>query len=100
MEALTMKRLLPAILALLVALTLAGAVAPAWSAAQGMTMGVRPPGAWDASAIGAARPAGSWGRAIEVPGLGALSKGGGARVGSGGHRSGRQSAGQVVWRLL
>ncbi len=75
-----MKRLLPAILALLVALTLAGAVAPAWSAAQGMTMGVRPPGAWDASAIGAARPAGSWGRAIEVPGLGALSKGGGAGV--------------------
>jgi|GEM_PF-1455511 len=55
----------------------AGAVAPAWSAAQGMTTGVRPP---DARAAGAARQAGSWGRAIEVPGLGALNKGGGAGV--------------------
>jgi len=61
--------------AVAVAFTWAGAVAPAWSAAQGMTTGVRPPGAGDASAIGVARPAGSWGRAIEVPGLGALNKG-------------------------
>jgi len=61
--------------AVAVAVTWAGAVAPAWSAAQGWTTGVRPPGAGDASAIGAARPAGSWGRAIEVPGLGALNKG-------------------------
>src|SRR6266487_2386546 len=54
----------------------AGTVTPAWPAAQGMTTGVRLPGAGDASATGAARPAGSWGRAIEVPGLGALNKGG------------------------
>jgi len=60
--------------AVAVAVTWAGAVAPAWSAAQGMTTGVRPPGAGDASAIGVARLAGSWGRAIEVPGLGALNK--------------------------
>ncbi len=39
-------------------------------------MGVGLPGAGEASAIGAARSAGSWGRAIRVPGLGALSKGG------------------------
>ena len=58
----------------------AGAVEPAWPAGQGMTTGVRPPGAGDGSATGAARPAGSWGRAIAVPGLAALSKGGGAEV--------------------
>jgi hypothetical protein len=58
----------------------AGAVAPARAAAQGMTTPVEPPGAGDASAIGAARPAGSWGRAIEVPGLGALNKRGPALV--------------------
>jgi len=62
------------------AFTWAGAVASAWPAARGMTTGVRPPGAGDASAIGAARPAGSWGTAIEVPGLGALNKGGDAEV--------------------
>ncbi len=60
--------------AVAVAVTWAGAVAPAWSAARGMTRGVRPPGAGDASVIGVARLAGSWGRAIEVPGLGALNK--------------------------
>jgi len=60
--------------AVAVAVTWAGAVAPAWPAAQGMTRGVRPPGAGDASVIGVARLAGSWGRAIEVPGLGALNK--------------------------
>jgi hypothetical protein len=59
------------------AVTRAGAVAPA---AQGVTTGVRPPAAGDASATGAARPAGSWGRAIAVPGLAALSQGGGAEV--------------------
>ena len=59
------------------AVTRAGAVAPA---AQGVTTGVRPPGAWDASVIGPARPAGSWGTAIEVPGLGALNTGGNAFV--------------------
>ena len=59
------------------AVTRAGAVAPA---AQGVTAGVRPPGAGDASATAAARPAGSWGRAIAVPGLGALNKGGNAPV--------------------
>jgi len=61
--------------AVAVAVAWAGAVAPAWPAAQGMTTGVRPPGAGYASAIGVARLAGSWGRAIEVPGLGALNKG-------------------------
>ncbi len=54
----------------------ADTVTPAWPAAQGMTTGVRLPGAGDASAIGVAGQAGSWGRAIEVPGLGALNKGG------------------------
>jgi hypothetical protein len=71
-----MKRLLPVILALSVAVTWAGAGA----AARGMTTGVRPPGAGNASAIGAARPAGSWGRAIKVPGPGGLNKGGYAGV--------------------
>ena len=66
--------------AVAVGFTWAGAVAPAWPAAAGMTTGVRPPGAGDASAIGAAGPAGSWGRAIEVPGLAALNKGGDAEV--------------------
>ena len=64
------------------AATWAGAVVPAWSAAQGMTTVVRPPAAGDASAIGVARPAGSWGRAIEAPGLGALNMGGSAGVDS------------------
>ena len=68
--------------AVAVGCTWAGAVAPAWPAAEGMTGGVRPPGALDAFAAGAARPAGSWGRAIEVPGLGALNKGGFAEVSS------------------
>src|SRR6266487_2885673 len=54
----------------------ADTVTPAWPAAQGMTTGVRLPGAGDASAIGVAGQPGSWGRAIEVPGLGALNKGG------------------------
>ena len=72
-----MTRLLPAIVAVSAAVTWAGAVAPAWPTAAGMTTGVGPPGAGDASAVGAARSAGSWGRAIEVPGLGALNKGGG-----------------------
>jgi hypothetical protein len=62
------------------ALSWAGAVAPAWPAAQGMAAGVRPPGAGDASATGTARPARSWGRVIEVPGLGALNTGGNAEV--------------------
>ena len=47
-----------------------------------MIAGVRQPGAGDPSAIGLARPASSWGRAIEVPGLGALNKGRIARVNS------------------
>ena len=55
-----MKRLLPAILAVSAVVT-AGAAAV-------LTMGVRPPVARD---VGAVRPAGSWGTAIEVPGLGA-----------------------------
>lgn len=46
----------------------------------GMTAGVWLPGAGDAFAVAAAGPAGSWGRAIEVPGLAALDKGGYARV--------------------
>src|SRR5712691_4273707 len=46
--------------AVAVAVTWAGVVAPAWPAARGVTTGVGPPGAGDASAIGAARPAGSW----------------------------------------
>jgi len=45
-----------------------------------MTTGSGPPGAGDASAIGVAWPDGSWGRAIEVPGLGALNKLGEAEV--------------------
>ena len=64
-----MKRLLPAILAVSAAVT-AGAAAV-------VTMGVRPP---DARDVGAVRPAGSWGTAIEVPGLGALNTGGAAQV--------------------
>ncbi len=44
--------------AVAVAVTWAGAVAPARAAGQGMTTGVGPPGAGDASAIGVARPAG------------------------------------------
>ncbi len=55
----------------------------------------------------AARAAGPWGRAIEVPGLGALNKGGDAQVTSvscasagdcaaGGYYTGRGSAGFVV----
>ena len=77
----TRARILTCVVAgVAVAVTWAGAVAPARAAAQGMTTGVRPPGAGDASAIGAARPAGSWGRAIEVPGLGALNKSGDAEV--------------------
>jgi hypothetical protein len=47
-----------------------------------MTTGVRPPGAGDASAAEMAQPAGSWGRAIEVPGLAALNTGGRAGVNS------------------
>jgi len=64
-----MKRLLPAILAVSAAVT-AGAAAV-------VTMGVRPP---DARDVGTVRPAGSWGTATEVPGLGALNKGGAAQV--------------------
>ena len=64
-----MKRLLPAILAVSAVVT-AGAAAV-------LTMGVRPPVARD---VGAVRPAGSWGTAIEVPGLGALNTGGAAYV--------------------
>src|SRR5271166_6370023 len=64
-----MKRLIPAIVAV-------SAVVAA-GAAAGVTLVVRPP---DARAVGAARPAGSWGTAIEVPGLGALNKGGFAEV--------------------
>src|ERR1022692_4338603 len=54
--------------------TWAGAVAPAWPAAQGMTAGVRPAGAGDVSVTGAARQAGSRGTAAGVPGLAALGK--------------------------
>ncbi len=43
----------------------------------GMTAGLWPPGAGDASVIAAAGPAGSRGRAVEVPGLAALHKRGG-----------------------
>src|SRR6266487_4000354 len=80
------------------AFTGAGAAAPAWPAAQGWTTGVRPPGAGDASAVGAAGAAGSWGRAIEVPGLGALNKGGYAQVDSVSCASaGNCAAGGVYW---
>ena len=65
-----------------VAVALAGAAVPGWPAAAGMTTGFRPPGARNASAAGAARPAGSWGRAIPVPGLSALNTGGSAYLGS------------------
>jgi hypothetical protein len=78
-----MKRLLPAILVLSAVVTGAGAVALAWPAAQGMATGARLPGAGDAAATGAARPAGSQGRAIEVPGLGALNTGGAANFSPG-----------------
>jgi len=60
------KRLWTAIVAVSAAVTWAAAVAPAWPAAAGMTAGARPPGAGDASAVGAARPAGSWGTATAV----------------------------------
>jgi hypothetical protein len=46
----------------------------------GMTAGLWPPGAADASAVAVAGPAGSWGRAIEVPGLAALNTSGLAEV--------------------
>ncbi len=76
-----MKRIPPAIIAVsasvAAAVTWAGALAPAWPAAQGRATGVRPPGA---QAAGTALPAGSWGQAIEVPGLGALNTGGDAQV--------------------
>ena len=48
----------------------------------GMTAGLWPLGAGDASAIAVAGPAGSWGRAIGVPGLAALNTGGLAGVAS------------------
>jgi hypothetical protein len=60
--------------------TRAGAVTPAWPGGQGMATGVRAAGARDGSAAGAARPAGLWGRAMEVPGLGALNADGFAEV--------------------
>src|SRR5215469_5732714 len=47
--------------------------AGAWAAAAGRGAAVR---------AGAVRAAGWWGRAIEVPGLGVLNKGGNAGVGS------------------
>jgi len=46
----------------------------------GMTAGLWPPVAGDAAAAGVTRVAGSWGRAIKVPGLGALNTGGLAEV--------------------
>ena len=66
--------------AVAVAFTWAGAMAPAWSAARAIAAGIRPPGTGDSSASGAVRLAGSWGRAIEVPGLAALNTGGNAEV--------------------
>ena len=72
-----MKRCLPAILAVSAAVAWAGAAAPAWPAARGMTTGIG-----GVSPAGAGRPAGLWGRAVEVPGLGALDKGGDAGVDS------------------
>jgi hypothetical protein len=72
-----MKRFLPAVLALSAAVAWAGAAAPAWPAVRGMTAGIGV-----VSAAGAGRPAGVWGRAIEVPGLDVLDKGGDAGVGS------------------
>ena len=48
----------------------------------GMTAGLWPPGAGDASAIAVAGPNDSWGKAIEVPGLETLNKGGDAEVNS------------------
>jgi len=66
--------------AVAVAFTWAGAAAPAWPAAQGRATGIRPAGA------GTPQPSGRPGRlargagAIEVPGLGALNKGGNAGV--------------------
>ncbi len=65
------------IAAAVMAVAVAGAVAPALS----VTAGVRPPGAGDVlAAMGTVQAAGSWGTAIEVPGLGALNKGGNAEV--------------------
>ncbi len=62
-----------------------GVRAPALAAAitalmTGMTAGLWPPGAADAAAVAVAGPAGSWGRAIAVPGLAALNTGGLAQV--------------------
>ncbi len=54
----------------------AGALAPAGATARGMASGVVGAGAQGTLATGTARPASSWGRAIEVPGLGAMNKGG------------------------
>ena len=47
---------------------------------DGDDRGFWPPGVGDASAVAAAGPAGSWGRAIGVPGLAALNTGGLAEV--------------------
>jgi hypothetical protein len=89
-EALTMKRLWPAILAVSAAVTGAGAVAPAWLAAQGpvaVWTGRRMiewggSGRTDGAVYTPALAAVSWGKAIAVPGLAALNTGGDAAVGS------------------
>jgi hypothetical protein len=61
----------------------AGAVAPAWPAVHRIATGHGiATGGPDASSVGTVRLAGSWGRAIEVPGLAALAKGAGADVDS------------------
>ena len=69
-----MRRLVPAVLAVSAAVTWAGAVASAWPADARMTAGARLAGAGDVAAAGTIRPGGSWGRAVQVPGLGALNK--------------------------
>ena len=80
------------------ALVWAGASGRA-SAAGGWTARVRAPGAGDVSASAVAGPSGSWGRAIEVPGLAALNTGGNAQVNSVSCASaGNCAAGGVYWQ--
>ena len=58
----------------------AAPLAPAGAAAHKMASAVGALGARVGQATGAARLASSWGRAIEVPGLGAMNKGGGPNL--------------------
>ena len=67
-------------LAVWAAVAWAGPLTPAGAAAQGKASGAGAPGGRGGPATKVARRASSWGRAIEVPGLGAMNKGGGPNL--------------------